>query len=193
MEGVDSQCSSVIVIIGGMGPLAGIQCYKYVLENSKTNGTDQGNLDTLVVSYPRRIENRVDFVLGRSDVNPGSCVLEFLLPYLQMLSTSYKKVIVGVPCVTFHCPPIFSVFSEGIESSFPSVIVVSIVKSTVDFINSYYPNISRIGILSTDGTRRLKPFAKEFEKSKKELVYLSDRQQVVVTDCIFNTHWLEYC
>lgn len=193
MEGVDSQCESVIVIVGGMGPLAGIQCYKYVLENSKTNGTDQGNLDTVVVSYPRRIENRVEFVLGRSEMNPGNCVLEFLLPYLQMLSTTYKKVIVGVPCVTFHCPSIFSVFCEGIESSFPSVLVVSIVKSTVSFINAFYPKITRIGILSTDGTRKLKPFAKEFEESNKQLVYLSDEQQVIVSDCIFNTQWFEFC
>ena len=72
---------SVILIVGGMGPLAGIQCYKYVLENYKSDGTDQDNLDTVIVSYPGRIENRVDYVLGRSSINPGDCVLRFIKPH----------------------------------------------------------------------------------------------------------------
>ena len=183
---------SVILIVGGMGPLAGIQCYKYVLENYKSDGTDQDNLDTVVVSYPGRIENRVDYVLGRSSINPGDCILRFIKPHLEVLMSTHKKVVVGIPCVTFHCPAIFSSFCDRLHNEYPNVQVISIVKCTADFISLHCPTISRIGIMSTDGTRSAKPFKREMDELDKSLVYLTDEQQAIVTDCIFNTEWYFY-
>ena len=109
---------AVIVIIGGMGPMAGAECFKYVTSNSNTNGTDQSNLDVMLVSFPSRIVNRVDFVLGRTDINPATSVLEFIKPQFQALSTSYKRILVGIPCITFHCPCCFSCFEMRYEASF---------------------------------------------------------------------------
>ena len=128
---------AVIVIIGGMGPMAGAECFKYVTSNSNTNGTDQNNLDVMLVSFPSRIVNRVDFVLGRTDINPATSVLEFIKP-------------------------------------------------------RYFPEVYRVGIMSTDGTRHAKPFKQEFEAHNIEVVYLADDQQCVVTDCIYNVHWLSF-
>ena len=183
----------VILLIGGMGPMAGIQCYKYILENTFSNGTDQDNLDTVVISYPQHIENRVDFILGRSTKNPGSDVLQFIKPYLQLLSKQYSRIFIGIPCVTFHCPPIFSVFSEGVRNSYPCAEIVSIIHCTVDYIHQYCPKIARIGIMSTDGTRKSKPFKAEVEALGKTLIYLTDDQQRVISDCIFNTQWYSFC
>lgn len=183
---------AVIVIIGGMGPMAGAECFKYIASNSKTNGTDQSNLDVMLVSFPSRIVNRVDFVLGRTDINPASCVLEFMKPQFQALSASYKRIIVGVPCITFHCPCCFSVFQDEVRSLFPTVEIVSIVTSTVSFVDRYFPEVRRIGIMSTDGTRHAKPFKQEFGAHNIEIVYLTDDQQCVVTDCIYNVHWLSF-
>ena len=50
--------------------MAGAECFKYVTSNSNTNGTDQNNLDVMLVSFPSRIVNRVDFVLGRDGHQP---------------------------------------------------------------------------------------------------------------------------
>ena len=45
----------VIVIVGGMGPMAGLKCFEYVMSNSITNGTDQDNLLSLIhISEPTR-------------------------------------------------------------------------------------------------------------------------------------------
>ena len=183
---------AVIVIIGGMGPMAGAECFKYVTSNSNTNGTDQSTLDVMLVSFPSRIVNRVDFVLGRTDINPATSVLEFIKPQFQALSTSYKRILVGIPCITFHCPCCFSVFRDEVRSLFPTVEIVSIITSTVSFVDRYFPEVHRVGIMSTDGTRHAKPFKQEFEAHNIEVVYLADDQQCVVTDCIYNVHWLSF-
>ena len=172
-----------------MGPMAGVECYRYVLENTKSNGTDQDNLDALVVSYPQHIENRVNYIVGTEESNPGESVLRFIKPYLQMLSATHKHIVIGIPCVTFHCPAIFSVFSEGLRNCFPNAKIISIISSTVDYIQNHYPTITQIGLLSTEGTRRSKPFQHELAGLGKSIIYLSDSQQQVVSECIFNTQW----
>lgn len=180
---------SVLVVVGGMGPMAGIECYKYVLENTTTNGTDQDNLNSLIISYPRNIGNRVDYVLGKSCKNPGESVLDFLQPQLECLVHTYKRVVIGVACITFHCPSVFSVFQQGVKSRFPEVELVSIISATVKFVRTLYPHLKRVGIMSTDGTRRVRPFEDDMSKQRISLVYLNDDQQSVITSCIFNEQW----
>ena len=99
---------TVIVVIGGMGPMAGIECLKYIMSNCETDGTDQDNLNVVLLSLPALIDNRVDFVLGHSSVNPSETVLRFLKPQLDALQENFKRIVIGVPCITFHCPCIFS-------------------------------------------------------------------------------------
>ena len=180
---------SVLVIVGGMGPMAGIECCKYVLENTTTNGTDQDNLNSLIISYPRSIGNRVDYVLGKSCKNPGESVLDFLQSQLECIVRIYKRVVIGVACITFHCPSVFSVFQQGVKSRFPEVELVSIISATVEFVRTLYPHLRRVGIMSTDGTRHVRPFEDDMSKQGISLVYLNDDQQSIITSCIFNEQW----
>ncbi len=180
---------TVIVVIGGMGPMAGIECLKYIMSNCETDGTDQDNLNVVLLSLPALIDNRVDFVLGHSSVNPSETVLRFLKPQLDALQENFKRIVIGVPCITFHCPCIFSRFRTGISEMCSCAEVVSIVSSATQFIREHCQFIKRVGLLSTDGTRQAKPFAEEFALHGIHIVYLTDDQQSVVTDCIFNVTW----
>lgn len=180
---------TVIVVVGGMGPLAGIDCIRYITENSKTDGTDQDNLNAVLLSCPALIESRVDFITGKSDINPAHSVLRLLRPQVQCLRSLFKHILVGVSCITFHCPQSFSVFEEGMKQFSPDVEVVSLISSAVKFIQVHFPNSRRIAILSTDGTRMAKPFEKELSASGYQVVYLSDAQQAVVTECIYHHEW----
>ena len=180
---------TVIVVVGGMGPLAGLDCIRYITENSKTDGTDQDNLNAVLLSFPALIESRVDFITGKSDVNPAHSVLRLLGPQVQCLRSLFKRILVGVSCITFHCPQSFSVFEEGMKQFTAEVEVVSLISSAVKFIQVHFPNSRRIAILSTDGTRMAKPFEKELSASGYQAVYLSDAQQAVVTECIYNHEW----
>ena len=83
-------------------------------------------------------------------------------------------------------------FRDEVRSLFPTVEIVSIITSTVSFVDRYFPEVHRVGIMSTDGTRHAKPFKQEFEAHNIEVVYLADDQQCVVTDCIYNVHWLSF-
>lgn len=179
----------VIVIVGGMGPMAGLKCFEYVMSNSITNGTDQDNLSVLALSFPKNIGDRTEYVFDRTNHNPAQSVLQFLIPQLKPLSSLYKRIVLGVPCITFHCPCIFSAFEGILQESFPNVSVVSIVSETVRYICSHYPDAARIGIMSTNGTRKVKPFQYKMNEAGKQMVYLSDDQQEIVTQCIFNTEW----
>lgn len=180
---------TVIVVIGGMGPMAGIECLKYITSNCETDGTDQDNLNVILLSFPALVDSRVDFVLGHSSVNPSEAVLHFLKPQLDALQHSYKRIVIGVPCITFHCSCIFSLFRTGVSAMCPCAEVVSIISATTQFIKEHCQFIKRVGIISTDGTRQAKPFAEEFSTNGIHVVYLTDEQQSVVTDCIFNVHW----
>ena len=67
---------------------------------------------------------------------------------------------------------------------------MNIISSTVSFINDIYPRLKRVGIMSTDGTRHAKPFEDEMRRLGVSLVYLNDKQQAVISECIYNTKWL---
>ena len=181
--------NTVIVIIGGMGPLAGIDCLRYIMDNCKTDGTDQDNLNTILLSYPAIIESRVDFIMGVSDVNPAESILRLLEPQLHSLKTLFKRILIGASCITFHCPKSYSVFEDGMKSSFPDVELVSLISSTVTFIKNHFSESKRIAIMSTDGTRKAKPFESEFYANGFSPIYLTDSQQAIVTDCIYNQKW----
>lgn len=180
---------SVIVIVGGMGPMAGLKCFEYVMSNSITNGTDQDNLSILTLSFPKNVGDRTEYVFDRTNTNPAESVLQFLVPQLTLLSSVYKHIVLGVPCITFHCPCIFSAFEGILQESFPDVSVISIVSETVQYICSHYPDAARIGIMSTNGTRKAKPFQSKINETGKQMVYLSDDQQGIVTQCIYNKEW----
>lgn len=180
---------SVVVIVGGMGPLAGVKCFEYVTQNCSTNGTDQDNLSVLAISYPKYIADRTEYIVGKVDQNPAESVLQFLVPQLRFLSSCYKRIILGVPCITFHCLPIFSVFERSLQESFPQVSLVSIVSETVRYIRCHHPDVVRVGIMSTNGTRQAKPFQRQMNANGITMVYLSDEQQDVVSQCIFSTEW----
>ena len=180
---------TLIVVIGGMGPLAGIDCLRYITDNCKTDGTDQDNLNTILLSCPSLIESRVDFIMGVSDVNPANSILRLLEPQLHSLKTLFKRILIGASCITFHCPKSFSVFEAGMKRSFPDVEIVSLISSTVTFIKDHFSESKRIAIMSTDGTRKAKPFESEFLANGFSPIYLSDAQQAVVTECIYNHEW----
>jgi len=61
----------VIIIGGGVGPLAGVELHNKIIEYTLTDGTDQSHLKVYHLSCPSFIPDRTEFLLGNINTNPA--------------------------------------------------------------------------------------------------------------------------
>ena len=104
----------LLLIAGGAGPRAGVQLQDKILKNTITDGSDQDHLDCFHVSCGSRISDRTCFLQHGEGQNPGE-QMGHIVSEACKLSDGRRKVIVGVPCVTFHAEPICSVFRSFLQ------------------------------------------------------------------------------
>ena len=104
----------LLVIAGGAGPRAGVQLQDKILKNTITDGSDQDHLDCFHVSCGSRISDRTCFLQHGEGQNPGE-QMGHIVSEACKLEDGRRKVIVGVPCVTFHAEPICSVFRSFLQ------------------------------------------------------------------------------
>lgn len=149
-----------IGIVGGVGPEAGLILHKHLLKANKFQlrpKSDQAHLSIAHLSYPSLVTDRTEFLLGVEPTNPAEGVYE-VMAMLEMIASKHNKnLMVGIPCNTFHAKPIFS-HLEGLLAAnpLPHLQLENMIQATKDFIQSQYPNMSHVGLLSTTGTRKAK-------------------------------------
>ena len=61
----------IIIIGGGVGPLAGVDLHNKIINNTITNGTNQGHLEVHHLSCSNDITDRTEFLLRNSIENPA--------------------------------------------------------------------------------------------------------------------------
>ena len=88
-------------IVGGIGPMAGADLYKKIVENTIAN-TDQEHLSVLLASMPNEIADRTSFLLGKTDKNPAPAIAQIIL-MLERAGATH----IGIACNTAHSPQIF--------------------------------------------------------------------------------------
>lgn len=146
---------SPIGVVGGMGPYAGIDLIRKILD--QTNATsDQDHLPLLLLSVPSSIPDRTDFLLGKSAVNPALAISQAISSLRQQGAS-----IIGIPCNTAHAEPIYD---EVIKRLPEKTKLVNMVEETTKYIRSQFPRASKIGILSTTGTRLSNVYPHELAK-----------------------------
>jgi aspartate racemase len=136
----------MIGIIGGVGPLGGLDIYKKIIEETIAL-SDQEHLPVMLFSFPNLIGDRTAYLNGISAVNPALALAEITR---QMESAGVT--IVGIPCNTAHADPIYDVYEQELAKTNQKVKVLHLIKETVSYMKALYPK-SKIGILSTTGTR----------------------------------------
>lgn len=136
-----------IGIVGGMGPWVDPLLLRKLLEFQAARGLrrDQDAIPVLLAQYPELIEDRTGYLAslegGAARENPAvnaACIARRL--------AAEGACVLGIPCNTFHAPPIFSRFEQelaGVEG----IEIVHMVRATLAAITA-----RRIGILSTNGT-----------------------------------------
>ena len=101
----------MIGIVGGVGPLAGLDVFKKIIEETVVQ-KDQEHLPVLLMSYPHLIVDRTEYLLGKVDTNPAYALANII----KQLAENGAKV-VAIPCNTAHAEPIFLVVEEELKKS----------------------------------------------------------------------------
>ena len=136
----------MIGIVSGVGPYAGVDLLRKLLDNTLAN-SDQEHLDTALLSLPSGILDRTEYLLGKEKKNPAFAIAEVILE-LEELGAK----VAGIPCNTAHAEGIFGVIQDQLHRAGSSIEVLHMINETVSFIASTFPHITRVGVLSTTGT-----------------------------------------
>lgn len=174
---------NMIGIIGGVGPFAGLDLASKIFSQTLAR-RDQEHLPLAMLSVPSRIDDRTDFLLGKTPDNPAHTVSELILKLERMGAT-----VVGIPCNTMHAPGIFDVLKENLQRQQSSIRLLHMVEEVVAFIQKNYPNIYKVGVLSTTGTWKTGLYARALEKGGFAPVVLDEGLQHQVHNAIYNEQY----
>lgn len=196
----NDQGEIVIGILGGVGPAAGILLHQVLLNHTENEGTDQGHLDVSHVSRSQDTTDRTTYLLKAETLSEKELKEQFENPALGMIRTLSvlasgvesrgAKAVVGVPCNTFHAPLIWNEFKRLADEKMEDrVELVHMLEETVNMIKVMGPNCKKIGLMSTNGTRKSKVYHRLLEPLGYQVIEVEDDMQVKLHDTIYNKSW----
>lgn len=142
------QQTPIIGIVGGVGPYAGLDMVQKIFEQTQAQ-SDQEHLPVALLSFPGRIADRTEYLEGRVDQNPGKALAGVLLQLEQIGAT-----VAGIPCNTAHAPRIFDYILAKLKKAGSRIHLYHLIDECVAYIRKQYPQVQRVGVLSTTGTWR---------------------------------------
>jgi aspartate racemase len=180
----------LLIIGGGVGPMAGVALHAAVIENTLAGG-DRGHLDLVHLSLSAGISDRTDFLLGRDAENPSLGMAKALA--LALAGIPGREAVVGVPCNTFHAPAIFGPFMEEAlrmgEAAGVKLTVLDMLGETLAFLSLAAPGAARIGLMTTTGTRRSGVYDALLAKAGRETLYVAEEDQDSLHAAIYDPVW----
>lgn len=164
-----------IIIMGGMGPMAGLELHKLLLTLNKNIKKDQDHISILHLCYPNKISDRSNFLLSykKVDKNPGQEALDILT---KCNISTHIPYILGIPCNTFHSSKIFNVFYEGVLKLYPNIKIIHMVNLVLQKVKQF----SKVGLLCTAGTRNTKIYG-------ENVIMYPDQNKI--DDLIYNSEY----
>lgn len=127
----------VIGILGGMGPAATSELFSRIINNTAAE-MDQEHVNMVIINDPQ-IPDRSAYILEN-----GISPIPKLLENLNKLALAGADVAV-IPCMTAHS------FINELNKTSP-IPVINAINLVEEFIQKYYPNIDKIGLLATNGS-----------------------------------------
>ncbi|MCK5136793.1 MAG: aspartate/glutamate racemase family protein [Bacteroidales bacterium] len=171
----------MIGIVGGVGPYAGLDLLHKLLDNTLAN-SDQEHLDTVLLSLPSGIMDRTEYLLGKEKENPAFAIAEVLL---KLEKTGAK--VAGIPCNTAHAEGIFNIIQDVLHRAGSSIEVLHMINETVSFIAATFPDITRVGVLSTTGTYLSGVYNKALKlKDYEVLIPTMEMQETVIHPAMYD-------
>jgi aspartate racemase len=164
----------IIGIVGGVGPYAGLDLQRKILEQTAAI-RDQDHLPVISVSWPGDIPDRTAFLLGETAVNPAGPVLAQLALLSRMGAT-----VAGIPCNTMHAAPIFDVIAAGAAAFERPLRLLHMIRETAGHLQAHHPGLRCVGVLSTTGTYRTRLYPDILEPLGYTVVVLEPEMQAAL-------------
>ncbi len=161
----------MIGVVAGVGPYAGLDLLGKILSQTAA-GKDQDHLAVASLSQPELIADRTAFLLGETTVNPAFAIVEQLLKLEQMGASA-----AGIPCNTAHAPAIFGQIEQGLRDVGSSLRLLHMIDEVGRQLQHAFPNVNRVGVLSTTGTAVTRIYPLALEPLGLELLAVDDRLQ----------------
>ncbi|MDJ0842542.1 MAG: amino acid racemase [Acidobacteriota bacterium] len=169
-----------IGIIGGMGPEAGLDLHRKILEETAA-ATDQDHLDVVHLSFSSLVDDRTDWLLeGKGD--PPSRGIIAMARKLDLIGVS----VAGVPCNTAHAHPIMGMVRFMMREAKFKLKLLHLVDETAAYLKQNLPDVKQVGLLATTGTCRAGIYSEAIECRGMEMVLPEDAVQATVHDAIYN-------
>lgn len=167
---------NAIGIVGGVGPLAGVDLFERIVGHTKAN-KDQDHISVIMTSCPEIIPDRTGFLLsGGDDPAPG------IQRCMEILASSGAKAI-GLCCNTAHSPKIV-----GRVNVPEGVTFVNMIDSTCTYLASHVQG--KVGLIATLGTIRTGIYAQYFSSYPDlELVVPDDETCNMVHNAIYDKEY----
>ena len=178
-----------ILIGGGVGPMAGVELHSKIINNTKTDGSDQDHLDIVHLSFSSLINDRTRFLLEGDTANPGDIMADLVISASGVFDIPGSGAVAAVPCNTFHAEKIFSLFSDKINKSGKNIKIVNMIEETVSYLKSHFPENSKIALMSTTGTRNTGLYSDYLSSAGFTLVEVEEEEQENLHNIIYNNNW----
>ncbi len=158
-------------IVGGVGPYAGLDLAKNVFDNTIAK-TDQEHLPVVMLSLSSTIQDRSEYLLNTVDDNPGEAIAKVILQMEKIGAT-----VAGIPCNTAHAPVIFGLTNQILVENNAHVKLLNMIDETVKAVRENYPDLKKIGVLSTTGTYQFGIYSGPLQQVGLEAIVPDAQQQ----------------
>ena len=172
-----------------MGPMAGTELHRRIIELTKTDGTDQSHLDVYHASRAASIPDRTGFLLGEHSINPAHGAHEVIRALEASASVADQTLVIGIPCHTFHAPAIFTVLEESLQNAQSPSELVSMTDAVARFFERLTPPIRKVGLLSTSGTRKSRVYRTLLENQGRHVLEVGSGAQQLLHEAIYHHEW----
>lgn len=162
----------LVGVIGGVGPLATAYFLELVVRLTRA-GRDQEHVNAVVLNHAA-IPDRTEYVLGRSEEDPGP-VLARDAVRLERFGADFLVM----PCNTAHY------FTEQVLAAI-EVPFLSIIDVTVDAVLDRAPGLAAVGLLATEGTVASGVYQRAFAAHGIEVLTLGDGGQAALNAVIYD-------
>jgi aspartate racemase len=179
----------VIIIGGGVGPMAGVELHKKIIENTKTKGSDQEHFQVWHLSRSYDIPDRTEYLAGKININPAEGMARTFLLAAEMLKIEKKAAVGGITCNTFHASPIFDVFTGILKKNNTDIQILNMIEETGKYIRENFSGLKKIGLMSTTGTRNAGVYHTLLNSLGFEIIEVDKKNQDVLHDTIYNLEW----
>ncbi len=181
----------LIGILGGLGPEAGRLLHGYIIEETarqKNITCDQDHCDVLHMSLPGMIPDRASYIFDQTQPNPTPIIYDILMSMKGVADRYERPLLVCIPCNTYHAPVLFEPLLKMIQKNGYSdrLQVLNLVEESAKAVRRLYPNMSKVGLISTGGERASGIYKHYLECQGLEIIQADSTEQQFVDDAIYN-------